>query len=75
MNATTGIDPRLAKHRRRKRVNQVALVLALAAMAFGVFWLVWILIEIFRLGFSGDTDSLKEGLQRLAAALDAGAWE
>lgn len=53
MNATTGIDPRLAKHRRRKRVNQVALVLALAAMAFGVFWLVWILIEIFRLGFSG----------------------
>ena len=55
MNATTGIDPRLAKHRRRKRVNQVALVLALAAMAFGVFWLVWILIEIFRLGFSGLT--------------------
>ena len=53
MNATTGIDPRLAMHRRRKRVNQVALVLALAAMAFGVFWLVWILIEIFRLGFSG----------------------
>ena len=29
----------------------------------------------FRLGFSGDTDSLTEGLQRLAAALDAGAWE
>ena len=53
MNATTATDPSLAKHRRRKRVNQLALVLALAAMAFGVFWLVWILIEIFRLGFSG----------------------
>ncbi len=53
MNATTAIDPRLAKHRRRKLVNRVALALALAAMAFGVFWLVWILIEIFRLGFSG----------------------
>ena len=28
---------------RRKRVNVVALTLSLAAMAFGVFWLVWIL--------------------------------
>jgi len=40
---------------RRKRVNRVALALSLAAMAFGVFWLVWILFETVRLGFAGLT--------------------
>lgn len=40
---------------RRKRVNQAALALSLAAMAFGVFWLVWILWETVRLGFAGLT--------------------
>jgi len=44
---------RLAMHRKRKRVNGVALALALAAMAFGVFWLIWILIETVRLGIGG----------------------
>ena len=44
---------RLAMHARRKRLNAVALVLALAAMAFGLFWLVWILFETVRLGVSG----------------------
>jgi phosphate transport system permease protein len=44
---------RLAKHRRRKVVNAVALSLSLAAMAFGLFWLGWILVETFRLGFGG----------------------
>ena len=44
---------RLALHRRRKRVNVIALTLALAAMAFGVFWLVWILVETVRLGVGG----------------------
>jgi phosphate transport system permease protein len=44
---------RLAHHRRRKLVNQVALALALAAMSFGVFWLIWILIETVRLGIGG----------------------
>jgi phosphate transport system permease protein len=48
-------DARLAMHRRRKRVNRMALALALAAMAFGVFWLVWILFETVTLGFSGLT--------------------
>ena len=38
---------------RRKRVNKVALALSLAAMAFGVFWLVWILWETVRLGVAG----------------------
>lgn len=46
-------EARLAMHRRRKRVNRVALALALGAMGFGVFWLVWILFETVRLGFSG----------------------
>jgi phosphate transport system permease protein len=48
------IDPRkLALHRRRKLVNVIALSLALAAMAFGVFWLIWILAETVRLGLGG----------------------
>ena len=44
---------RLRLHARRKRVNAVALTLALAAMAFGLFWLIWILIETVRLGIGG----------------------
>jgi len=44
---------RLAHHKRRKLVNQIALVLSLGAMAFGVFWLIWILIETVRLGLGG----------------------
>ena len=40
-------------HRQRKRVNVVALALSLAAMAFGLFWLVWILFETVRLGIGG----------------------
>ena len=40
-------------HARRKRRNVVALTLALAAMAFGLFWLVWILVETVRLGIGG----------------------
>jgi phosphate transport system permease protein len=44
---------RLAKHRRRKLVNAVALTLSLGAMAFGLFWLGWILLETLRLGFGG----------------------
>ncbi|MBC7395649.1 MULTISPECIES: phosphate ABC transporter permease PstA [unclassified Variovorax] len=44
---------RAARFATRKRVNQVALVLSLAAMAFGVFWLVWILWETLRQGIGG----------------------
>jgi phosphate transport system permease protein len=43
---------------RRKLVNAVALSLALAAMAFGLFWLIWILIETVRLGVGGLALSL-----------------
>ena len=53
-SSAASLDPgRLAKHRRRKVVNAVALSLSLAAMAFGVFWLVWILFETVRLGIGG----------------------
>ncbi|WP_431312770.1 phosphate ABC transporter permease PstA [Roseateles agri] len=38
---------------KRRRVNAVALTLSLGAMAFGVFWLVWILYETVRLGIGG----------------------
>lgn len=48
-------DYRLPLHRRRKTINAIALGLSLAAMAFGVFWLLWILIETFRLGIDGLT--------------------
>jgi phosphate transport system permease protein len=39
----------------RKRVNRIALSLSLVAMAFGVFWLVWILWSTVRLGVGGLT--------------------
>ncbi len=55
---TTLSASHLAMHRRRKRVNAIALTLALAAMAFGVFWLVWILVETVRLGVGGLSLSL-----------------
>ncbi|MFC5605231.1 phosphate ABC transporter permease PstA [Variovorax soli] len=46
-------EVRAARFASRKRVNQVALTLSLAAMAFGVFWLIWILWETLRLGLGG----------------------
>jgi phosphate transport system permease protein len=51
-------SPRARLHARRKRINAVALTLALAAMAFGLFWLIWILIETVRLGIGGMALSL-----------------
>ncbi len=46
-------DLQEAMFARRKRVNMVALTLSLLAMVFGVFWLVWILVETVRLGVGG----------------------
>lgn len=40
-------------HGARKRMNVIALALSLAAMAFGLFWLAWILWETIRLGIGG----------------------
>ena len=44
---------KMAMHKRRKRVNTLGLAMAFGAMAFGVFWLVWILFETIRLGGGG----------------------
>jgi len=44
---------RLARYAARRRVNRIALFLALSAMAFGLVWLVWILWETLRLGLAG----------------------
>ena len=44
---------RQAKYAQRKVVNRVALALSLMAMAFGLFWLFWILFETVRLGIGG----------------------
>lgn len=44
---------RQAKYAKRKRLNAVALTLSLGAMAFGVFWLIWILWETVSLGLGG----------------------
>jgi phosphate transport system permease protein len=48
-------DPRFARHQQRKIVNTIALTLSFSAMAFGVFWLIWILFETVRLGIGGLT--------------------
>ena len=40
-------------HKKRKLVNRIALMLSLGAMAFGLFWLIWILATIVKLGVSG----------------------
>lgn len=49
---------RISKQIARKRVNAVALTLSMSAMAFGLFWLIWILVETVRLGVGGLSLSL-----------------
>jgi len=44
---------RLKRHAARKRINAIALTLSLLAMAFGLVWLIWILVETVRLGVGG----------------------
>lgn len=43
----------LRRHQGRKFKNRIALTLSLIAMAFGLFWLAWILIETIYLGIGG----------------------
>ncbi len=43
---------------RRRRVNAVMLVISALTMAFGLFWLAWILITLLHEGFSALTFSL-----------------
>ncbi len=40
-------------HKKRKLINNIALILSLAAMSFGLFWLAWILVTILQLGIAG----------------------
>lgn len=49
---------RLRQFHKRKRVNVIAISLSLFAMAFGVFWLLWILGETIRLGIGGLSATL-----------------
>ena len=59
MSATSALEAsRLTHHKRRKLINRVALTLSFGAMAFGLFWLIWILFETVRLGIGGLTWSL-----------------
>lgn len=58
LGAAALAQSRQARFAARRRVNQLALTLSLAAMVFGVFWLVWILWETLRLGLSGLSLSL-----------------
>jgi phosphate transport system permease protein len=37
----------------RKLINRIALTLSMAAMAFGLFWLAWILFTVLKLGIGG----------------------
>jgi phosphate transport system permease protein len=46
-------DAGMRLHKRRKGLNALALTLSLLAMAFGLFWLAWILFETIRLGIGG----------------------
>ncbi len=49
---------RLKIHAKRKRVNAIALTLSMSAMAFGLFWLIWILLETIYRGLGGLNLSL-----------------
>ncbi len=55
MSASALLATRQARFATRKRVNLLAIGLAMAAMAFGLFWLFWILFETVRLGIDGLT--------------------
>lgn len=52
MNAAVE-SQRQAMYNKRKLTNQIALVLSLAAMAFGLVWLFWILLQTIVLGIDG----------------------
>jgi phosphate transport system permease protein len=53
MEKADATQAREHRYAARKRVNGIALTLSLAAMAFGIFWLVWILWETIALGVGG----------------------
>ncbi len=58
MNPASFDPAKLAVYRSRRRVNRVALALSLGAMAFGLVWLIWILVQTVVLGIGGISLSL-----------------
>ncbi len=50
---SVAMNSRMQRFQRRKLVNHIAVGLSLGAMAFGLFWLAWILWETIRLGLGG----------------------
>jgi phosphate transport system permease protein len=59
-------------HSRRRLINRIALALSLAAMAFGMFWLIWILVTVFQLGVSGLSLGLFTGMTPPPGAEEGG---
>lgn len=57
---------------RRKTINILALGLSLAAMAFGLFWLGWILFTVIEQGFSGLSVDLFTKMTPPPGAADGG---
>ena len=55
MSTNRALDARRARFASRKRVNLLAIALAMSAMVFGLFWLFWILFETVSLGIDGLT--------------------
>ena len=75
MTAISAMSPsKLAMHHRRKRTNVIALSLAFGAMAFGVFWLLWILYETVHLGGGGVNFALFTESTPAAMSDGGGLW-
>ena len=55
MSTNSALEARQARFASRKRVNMLAIALAMSAMVFGLFWLFWILFETVSLGIDGLT--------------------
>ena len=55
MSTNAALEARQARFASRKRVNMLAIALAMSAMVFGLFWLFWILFETVSLGIDGLT--------------------
>lgn len=52
-NAVVLAESRRKMQARRRQKNRLALFLSMATMAFGLFWLIWILIATVTKGFDG----------------------
>ncbi len=59
-------------YQKRKIINNMALGLSLAAMAFGLFWLGWILFTVIQQGFSGLSVNLFTQMTPPPGASDGG---